>query len=763
MEGPSGNILTPRPFCGTKRMALRLAGRLALATGLMLFVCSVSFAAPRVEPAPTKRAAAALKEKQLEKLARLLKTGNSSWAYGQLSAIAADKSSGVLAMRAALALGYFDYAKEHYAQAEKWFAQAKRDPLLGDYALYWSAENNLALGHDPDALAELQLLRKNFPDSVMTEQALESLGTAALALQRPGDVVAALDAYPATPQSPALLFLRGQAHEQAGETLDAAADYEAVYTRFSMSEQARQADQKLKFLRATPGANIPPLPLDVRLARADALFAAENWNDARDEYADVLQSLSGPSAERAQLRTLECGLSLGSNPSELIALPITDPDVDAERSYALANFYRNQQQEAQTTAAVEAAVARAPSSQWAEEALFLAGNYYWIQLDRDRAASFYQRLDEKFPTSADATAAQWRVTWTAVLKRAPEGAELLQDHLNRFPGSIYTPDALYWLGRLAEEAGVAPLARSYYEKLTVRFPQNYFAYLGSARLQALGTGPTQDPVVLKTIPALPDPPSLDKKAIPASAAGRQARADALRSIAFDSSAQLELEAGYAASGEPRLLLEAAQAAIAADQYSAAIVLIRQLFPQLGSQSFSEVPPEVWRIAYALPYESSIRRWSRTRGLDPMLVAGLIHQESAFQPNARSVSDAIGLMQLLPGTARDVAKRARTRYSRMRLIEPDYNVKLGTAYLADLRKQFDTVEEAVAAYNAGENRVVSWTTGQNYRETAEFVESIPITQTRQYVQIVTRNANIYRRLYGAQTQNEPRTSRTGHGR
>jgi soluble lytic murein transglycosylase len=84
-------------------------------------------------------------------------------------------------------------------------------------------------------------------------------------------------------------------------------------------------------------------------------------------------------------------------------------------------------------------------------------------------------------------------------------------------------------------------------------------------------------------------------------------------------------------------------------------------------------------------------------------------------------------------------------------------------LADLRKQFDTVEEAVAAYNAGENRVVSWTTGQNYRETAEFVESIPITQTRQYVQIVTRNANIYRRLYGAQTQNEPRTSRTGHGR
>jgi len=761
MEGPSVSIRTPRPFCGTRKVAMRLSRRFVCAAGALLLACSVSFAAPRVESASARKAAA-LKEKQLEKLARALKEKNSSWAYGQLSSIATEKSSSVLGMRAALALGYFDYTKERFAQAEKWLARAKSDWLLGDYSLYWSAETHLAQNDSTDALAELQLLRRNFADSVMTEQALASLGTAALASKRPAEAVAALDAYAPTPQIPALLFLRGQAHEQAGETLEAAADYQAVYTHFATSEQARQAALKLKFLRASSGVNIPPLPLDVRLARANALFEAGNWNDARDEYADILQALSGPSAERAQLRILECGLSLGGGPSEVTALQIADPDVDAERSYALADFYRSRQQEAQMIAAVEAAVARAPSSQWAEAALFLAGNYYWVQLDRDRAAGYYQRLDEKFPTSADATAAQWRVAWTAVLKRQPEDAELLQEHLRRFPGSTYTPDALYWLGRLAEEAGVAPLARSYYEKLTDRFPQNYFAYLGSNRLQALGTGPRQDPVVLTTIPALPDPPSLDRR-IPASAAGRQARADALRSIAFDSSAQLELEAGYAATGAPRLLLEAAQAAIAADHYGAAIVLIRQIFPQLGSQSFSDVPSEVWRIAYALPYEASIRRWSRTRGLDPMLVAGLIHQESAFQPNARSVSDAIGLMQLLPGTARDVARKARTGYSRARLVDPDYNVKIGTAYLAALRKQFDTVEEAVAAYNAGENRVVSWTTGQTYRETAEFVESIPFTQTRQYVQIVTRNANIYRRLYGAQKQNESRTPRTGHGR
>jgi soluble lytic murein transglycosylase len=114
------------------------------------------------------------------------------------------------------------------------------------------------------------------------------------------------------------------------------------------------------------------------------------------------------------------------------------------------------------------------------------------------------------------------------------------------------------------------------------------------------------------------------------------------------------------------------------------------------------------------------------------------------------------MQLLPTTARRLAKQAKIGYAHARLVDPDYNVRLGTLYVAGLQKQFGNVESALAAYNAGEDRVASWTAGQNYREPAEFVESIPFTETRQYVQIVTRNADIYRRLYGA--ENESRKDR-----
>jgi soluble lytic murein transglycosylase len=728
--------------------------------GTFLLACSACFGATAAKPRPASGHKSAFSEKQLEKLARSLKGAGARQAYAQLSAIATQKSSGTFGIRAALALGYFDYGKGHYPQAMKWFERAKRDPLLADYALYWTAETNLAQGRSLEALAELKQFRAEYPDSVITDQVLQSLGEAAMASDQPADAVAALDAAGLTAQRPSLLLLHAEARERTGDLLGAAADYESVYMRFPTSEQAREAGVKLSFLRGTLGDKFPQLSLPKRLEHASTLFAERDWRDARSEYSDLLAELSGADRERAQLRILECGVASGGGPSELTALQITDPEVNAERFGALADYYRSLHDDAQMTAAVEAAVKGAPHSAWAESALFLTGNYYWVQLDRDRAASYYKRVEEDFPTAADATAAQWRVAWTAVLKRQPDSAALLTEHLRRFPGSPYTSDALYWLGRLAEETGATSLARSYYVKLTDRYPQNYFESLAAERLRALGREPVQVSDVVAEIPPVSAIPKLDG-AIPLAVVGHHARAEALRSIAFDSSAELELRAAYDETGEPRLLLEVAQTAATAGRYGTAIVTVRQLFPQLESQPFLDVPREVWTTAYALPFEASIRRWSARVGLDPLLVAGLVHQESAFDPEARSAKDAIGLMQLLPETARLLAREQKIRYSRFRLTDPDYNVRLGTAYFAELVKEFGSTEAGLAAYNAGEDRVALWTTGQTYRETAEFVDSIPFSETRQYIQIIARNREIYHRLYGPQSDSHGIRVSGGH--
>jgi soluble lytic murein transglycosylase len=126
--------------------------------------------------------------------------------------------------------------------------------------------------------------------------------------------------------------------------------------------------------------------------------------------------------------------------------------------------------------------------------------------------------------------------------------------------------------------------------------------------------------------------------------------------------------------------------------------------------------------------------------------GLIREESAFSPKALSVADARGLMQVLPQTAAETLHSARTRAVGRRLYEPDYNIKVGCQYLAILLKEFNGQPElAMAAYNAGDFRVKDWAKKYTFRDQEVFLECIPISATRVYVEQVLRDAEIYRQL------------------
>jgi soluble lytic murein transglycosylase len=745
---------------------LKLRVRLVPALAFVFLLPLAGSSATQSTHAPSKKkthaapaSTSTVSSLQLEKLARGLKDKNAAVAYTKLSAIANRKSSGVTGVRAALALGYYDLGKSHYAPAAQWLGRALADPLLRDYALFYAAQANIGLNKNAEALAQLKQYRRENPDSVLTDQAVESIATAAIAAGQPGEAVAALDLYPETKDKPALLLLRGDAHALFAQPLQAAIDYQAIYLRFPTSDVAGKAEQKLESLRPTLGGKFPTISLQHQIEHANTIYGARQWSNARNEYSHLITEATGADKERAELRVLACGVALGASPVPMVALSISDPDVDAERFYTLANHYRAQAKESDMLAAIESAAARAPQSPWTESALFLAGNYFWVDLDRDRGAAYYKRLVDSFPSSADANNADWRVVWASIIKRRADASDLIVKHLNRFPGSPYTSDALYWLGRLAEESSDIALARACYQKLQQRFPQNYFTQLASARFHVIGHGPGSVVPVLATIPPVPSVKPLGGS-IPAAAANRQARADALRSIAFDASAELELRAAYAATGEPRLLLEAAQEAVNAGHVGAAVVTIRQMYPQLESRPFTEVPREVWFASYAMPYQQSIKARSAQVGVDPMVTAGLIRQESAFAPDAHSYANAYGLMQLEPKTARILAKRNRVRYSSGLLVDPDFNIRIGTIYYAGLRKNYGNDESALAAYNAGETRVSEWNAGQSYREPAEFVDSIPFTETREYVELVSRNAEIYRKLYGA--QNESRKTTVSHG-
>lgn len=139
------------------------------------------------------------------------------------------------------------------------------------------------------------------------------------------------------------------------------------------------------------------------------------------------------------------------------------------------------------------------------------------------------------------------------------------------------------------------------------------------------------------------------------------------------------------------------------------------------------------------------------GLPPALVLGLARQESEFNSNAVSSAGAIGLMQLRPGTARDVAQALGVDHTTGMLSDdPQHNLRLGSRYLADLVRRYDgNWPRAIAAYNAGYNRVDSWapTPTRSPEEVVDWIESLPFPETRNYVQRVLENTQVYRLRLG----------------
>jgi len=174
--------------------------------------------------------------------------------------------------------------------------------------------------------------------------------------------------------------------------------------------------------------------------------------------------------------------------------------------------------------------------------------------------------------------------------------------------------------------------------------------------------------------------------------------------------------------------------------------LRSAFPQLATVEQDSVPPYFLRMYYPLRFEDAIRKFSKKNGLDPHLMMGLIHQESYFNPRTRSAVGAIGLMQLMPATGKELGSRLFHSFNVSRLENPEVNIELGTMHFRYLVDMFGgKVELAIASYNAGQGNVLKWRRAAPGKPMDEFVESIPFAETRNYVKRVTMLAASYSRI------------------
>ena len=707
--------------------------------------CKPDTTAPALDSSTPEDAAA---QKDLALLARDLHHGVPG-SYDKLSAFANQHASSLWGQRAALALGYDDYSKARFAQALNWLQKATADPLLREYTLFWTAQTDRALHKNGEAAQQFSALLKEYPNTVIKEQILEAYAPTAVEIGRPQDALEALAAYPATATKSPLLLDRARAYESTRKLVDAAKDYQALYYRFPMSDEAKDAALALPRLNKQLHNEFPYATAELQEQRAQVFYDAHKWKEARVEFeklASMLKDPANPARQRALVRAAECRQHPKASPNLLANLNINDPEADAERLYSLSQAYRSEKNESAMLTNVEKVAEKYPQSHWTEEALMAAGNYYWVLLDRAKAAHYYERVLENFPGDKNAYNAEWRIAWVAYLERQPYADDKITVFLRKYPVSGGAVNALYWLGRNAERSGNPAHARAYFRKTMDRFPTSYFADAAQNRLDKLGPGDEEVPDFLAQIPAASPLRPFDEPVAP-NVLDRWNRAQALRTIAFDASAELELKAAYAATASPRFLVEAAQAAFDQGHFATGMAYGRQAISSFDSRKFNEVPPNVWKVLFPLPYESQLRREAERNDFDPMFAAGLIRQESTFQADVVSHANAIGLMQILPKEGRRLAKQRKVRYTKATLFDPNVNIELGMLYISELTRATGAPEYAAAAYNAGEDRLALWKAERPYEEIPEFVESIPFTETREYVQIVIRNATMYRKLYG----------------
>src|SRR6266852_4507152 len=391
-------------------------------------------------------------QRELSSLARALRNATPD-AYEKLADFSRKNAANVWGARAALALGYEDYSKNHAPQSLAWLVKAKPDALLGEYVLFWTAQTRHLLKRNAEALANLETIQREHPGTAMKEQLLDALGTVAIEAGKPQLALGALEAYSPTSSKTPLLLQRAQAYRAARQTARAAKDYQTIFYKYPLSDEAKVAGTALPQLIKALGKEYPYPGVELQEQRAQAFFDAHKWREARAEFEKLqgmLHEPANPHRQLAELRVAECRVQLKASPSLVASLVVPDFDVDAERLYALSQFYRSDKKESEMLSAIEQLVQKYPASKWAEEGLMAEGNYYWVDLNRAKAAIYYQRVLDNFPSGRYAPNCQWRVASVAYLNRQADAADKFIAFLRRYPVSSNAPNALYWLGRNAE-------------------------------------------------------------------------------------------------------------------------------------------------------------------------------------------------------------------------------------------------------------------------------------------------------------------------
>ena len=367
----------------------------------------------------------------------------------------------------------------------------------------------------------------------------------------------------------------------------------------------------------------------------------------------------------------------------------------------------------------------------AASALYLLGDLATDDGRDDEAQGYFRTLYRSYPSSPRADDARFRAALIDLVHGDPRQAATRFDSLVMlYPKSNEATAARYWSGRAWAAAGNRSRADAAWRDVIAREPLSYYAATSATQLKAASWSPPGgDP----TGDRFPRVTAVDSA---------MRRITLLEQLGMDTEARFEYDALEAsATASTDRLLATADALRAYGQTSRSIRLAWKIIDG-GTRD-----ARAYRLAYPVVDHDELIRQARARSIDPALVAAIIRQESSFNPHAVSVAGARGLMQVMPSVGQQVGRSlGYPLWDPGLLFDADANLELGVAHLASSIRQYDDLTRVLAAYNAGGSRVSRWAAKAGSQDPEIFTERISFTETRDYVRIVQRNAELYRQLY-----------------
>lgn len=420
---------------------------------------------------------------------------------------------------------------------------------------------------------------------------------------------------------------------------------------------------------------------------------------------------------------------------------VTDDEL-AARALFLAGRSRYRRGLLSDAAALWRRVVNIPAAPDGAYAAFMLGDMHHDAGRTAEAIEAYALNVARFPNSSYAGTALFRLGMLAMLRDDPARAvEHFDAYRRRSPGGNWYHASIYWGAKAREAAGDSAAARALYREA---LGYDALSYYGIRAGQALSLDPWEF-LDRRSMPAVPTMSDDQVEMV--------RRMNDLRSLGWRQRGLRELwNRDRAGENQQRLL-------------ALAIGLNENGWSWQGTGLAQQVLATrggLWndallRAVYPLIYTPVLEHVAEREGLDPALMAAVIRRESQFDREVRSPVGATGLMQLMPATASEVARRVQlAEFRQEQLRVPEVNMTLGARYLSDMLDRYGgSVTPALISYNAGPHRYTRWRDYPEFRADAELmIERIPFTETRIYVKTIFAYRYIYERLWGLGSGDEP---------